>query len=138
MARAFLTLLCLALAACASDEPEPVPVRQAPAAPAPAQTNGIVYTMAKPEAQARSFVEEVAARCWLDAELQAAAVIVDRQTGRIVVVGETEALVVADFAAADDTSTDIALTGPAIEDTARATRLVLRLNQAEASGNTAC
>lgn len=115
-----------------------MPVAQAPLAPASAQPAGMVYTMEKPEADARSFVEEVAARCWLDAELQAAAVIVDRQTGRIVVVGETEALVVADFAPLGETRTDVALTGTAIEDTARATRLVLRLNQAEASGDTAC
>ena len=133
MARAYLSLICLAFAACASDEPAPVPVAQVPAQPA-----SVVYSVQKPEAEARTFVEEVAARCWLDAELGAAAVIVDRQTGRIIVVGETEALLVADFTPAGDTRTDVAITGPAIEDTARATRLTLRLSQAEASGDTAC
>jgi len=133
VARFHLSFLCLALAACATDEPAPVPVAQVPAQPA-----NIVYSVQKPEGQARTFVEEVAARCWLDTELRAAAVIVDRQTGRIIVVGDTEALLVADFTPVGDTRTDVALTGPAIEDTARATRLTLRLSQAEASGDTAC
>ena len=133
MARARPTLLCLALAACAADDPAPVPIAQTPANPV-----GVVYTIQKPEAAARIFVEEVAARCWLDTELQAAAVIVDRQTGKIVVVGETEALVVAEFATLGEAATQVALTGPAVDDTARATRLTLRLQQAEASGDTAC
>ncbi len=135
MARAKLSLICLALGACVTAR-EPQPVTEAPR-PAPTPP-GLAFAVGLPEADARVFVEEVAARCWLDTELQAAAVIVDRQTGNLVIVGETERLVEATLSRISADQTRLILTGAAIENKPSARRLVARLREAEATGVTAC
>ena len=134
MAKLLPVLTCAVLTACVSAE-EPAPVAQAPA-PAPAP--GIDLTLAMNQDDALAFSEEVAARCWLDTELQAAALIVDRHTRRFVIVGETEELVKASVSPIDAGKSRLTLTGPVIQDSARAGRLIARLRQAEATGGTAC
>jgi len=123
----------LALSACAT-----APAEHATPTTTTTRPAELRMTLERPEADARTLVEQVAARCWLDAELQANALIVDKQTGRMVVVGETEELLTARFSAIDAKNTRLSLTGPAIDDTALATRLMTHLRIAEDTGETAC
>lgn len=86
---------------------------------------------------ARPLVEEIAARCWLDGTVGAAAMIVDRSSGRIVMSGETEDLLIVDFIPTIDLAR-IRLSGPIIADQARTQQLLLPLTDYQRTGEIDC
>jgi hypothetical protein len=87
---------------------------------------------------ARDLVEQVAARCWLDGILRGAAMVVDRQTGRVIIVSDTENLLAADFLTPKDGRSRVRLSGPVVADPTTQRRLVETLDLAVRTGKTDC
>ncbi|MEM6946102.1 MAG: hypothetical protein AAF565_20340, partial [Pseudomonadota bacterium] len=100
--------------------PPPYPLAEGPE---------LTIELGLPTAEARPFVEEVAARCWLDGVLQADAMIVDRASGRIVMTGETADLLTVDFIPRPDPTqlASMRLSGPAISNEEQTRRLLEHL-----------
>lgn len=86
----------------------------------------------------RAILEQVAARCWLDGVVGGAGMVVDRQTGRIVIAGETRQLLAADFLRPEDGRSRVRLSGPIIADSIKQRRLVETLDLAARTGETGC
>ncbi len=129
--RAPAALLAL-LGACAAPAERPAPE---PAAPEP---GGLSVTLAAPGSIARDRVERLAARCWLDAELAAEVMLVDRRTGEIVAGDATGELLRIAFAPAGALETEVRLAGPALDDPARAGRFEAALARALEGPEPAC
>ncbi len=87
---------------------------------------------------ARDLLELVAAQCWLDGILGGASMIVDRQTGRVIIVSDTEELLEAAFLSTQGGQSRVRLTGPVVADQVKTRRLVETLDLAAATGQTAC
>jgi hypothetical protein len=87
---------------------------------------------------ARNLVEQVAAQCWLDGIVRGAAMVVDRQTGRVIIVSDTEDLLAADFLRSDRGISRVRLSGPVIADPLKTQRLVETLDLAVRTGETSC
>ncbi|MEL6577328.1 MAG: hypothetical protein AAFQ81_15715 [Pseudomonadota bacterium] len=130
------------LAACGTDgglyQPQDVPPGPPPYPLAEGSQLTVELGLAQPEAQL--FVEEVAARCWLDGVLRADAMIVDRASGRIVMTGETDDLLIVDFIPRADSQALAALrlSGPAVTNEEQTRRLLEHLERAERTGEVAC
>lgn len=127
------------LAACQTTTgtaPEPAP----PAEPAePADTGpGFVYLVPKTGAPARDMIERLAAQCWLDGVARGAALVVDRQSGRVIVVSDTDEILIAENIGLDGAKTRWRLSGPVAEDPAKAARLRETLDIAVQTDQTAC
>lgn len=131
--RAALIPALAALAACAAPKPEPV---APPPPPEPPAANAI--RLGAPMSMARTRVERLAASCWLDNELAAEIMVVDRQTGEIVAAGAEGELLRIAFAAAGPVDTDVSLSGPALTDSARAARMENALARALEGAEPAC
>ena len=86
----------------------------------------------------RALLEQVAARCWLDGVVRGAGMVVDRQTGRIVIAGDSRQLLAADFLRPEDGRSRVRLSGPIIADPVKQNRLVETLDLAARTGETAC
>lgn len=126
-----LTILAL-LGACTVPSP---PVEPEPPA---AVEKGMVVVISKTGLNARTLIEELAARCWLDGIVRGAALVVDRQSGRIVIDGDDENLIVAEFLPPRDGRSHIWITGPATDNPETALRIAQSVDKAEKTGETAC
>lgn len=124
--------LVTVLAACAAEprkaEPKPEP---------PSEPEVIAQISATGQA-ARDLIETIAARCWLDGIARGAAMVVDRRTGRVIIVSDTDDLLYADFLTSTDGRSRVRLTGPLVADPATARRLAQTIDTAEKTGETAC
>ncbi|MCL5777344.1 hypothetical protein M1105_10130 [Limibaculum sp. FT325] len=127
--------LMLALAACApSRPPEAYGYRQpdAPAEPFRAVVLEADY------AAVRTGLEQVGAVCWLDAELQAANMLVDRQTGDVSFFTDAGKLMTADIVPVRANVTEVRLIGAAVEAPGRYERMKSSLTRSVAAGAAAC
>ncbi|MEM7506364.1 MAG: hypothetical protein AAF415_06435 [Pseudomonadota bacterium] len=133
MRAAICGLLLLAVAGCAPVQitapPRPVPEASGPQ---------IVVRLAVTGQPARDLVESVGASCWLDGVVSGAAMIVNRQTGRIVIDGDTETLVAADFLPGERGISRLRLSGQSIGNPVLRDRLVETLDRAVRTGETRC
>jgi len=148
--RARAILLVALVGACAAprgqggaEGPEvaaPAPARSAPAPDTGIASAGPTATVRveAPPSLARRRVEELAARCWLDPELSAGLMLVDRKTGGIVASGAEGVLLRVAFAAAGPLSTDVTLSGPALADAARRARMADALSRVMSGAEPAC
>ncbi len=114
-----------------------VPV-QRQAQPKPPVGPEMVVLISKTGQPARDLLELVAARCWLDGVVLGAQLIVDRQTGRVIIVDETSDLLAADFLANKGGRSRVRLSGPVVGDPIKANKLVESLDRAVRTGETAC
>lgn len=121
------------LAGCTIEQTIVQPPKPVPAAKGPA----VVVTLDRAGKPAHDLVEAVAVRCWLDGVLGGAAMVVDKQTGRVIIDGETETLLAADFLPGEGVAR-VRLSGPSIGDAALQDRLIGTLEAAAATGETAC
>jgi hypothetical protein len=64
--------------------------------------------------------------------------IVDRNTGRLIIDDDTAMLLTAEFLPPRDGRTRVRLTGPAADDPATALKLAQSVDKAEKTGETAC
>ncbi|MEM0990307.1 MAG: hypothetical protein AAGK00_15645 [Pseudomonadota bacterium] len=130
-----LSLLAAALVLAACQPPPP----QQSAAPARAATGPQVVVLVSRTGQpARDILEQVAASCWLDGVVGGASMIVDRQSGRIIIVSDTEDLLTADFIGLKGAQSRVRLAGPIVGDAAKQRRLVETLDLAVRTGQTTC
>lgn len=135
--RAALLAASLLPAGCAVPVAEaPSPAASAPVANLGAEP-GLPLALARRGQAARTLVEQVAARCWLDGVVRGGSMVVDRQTGRVIITSETEDLLIADIVPEGDSSI-VRLTGPAVADPAMAVRLSETLQTAVDTGETSC
>lgn len=126
-------LILGALSACA-----PIPVGGRVAPPKPAVGPEIIVRIPQRGQAARDLVERVGARCWLDGVTRGHQMIVDRQTGRIVIVDETKDLLAADFLQPKDGRSRIRISGPVIADPVKRGKIVASLDKAARGGDTSC
>lgn len=124
--------LLVLLAGCAAEAAKPPPVASLP----PPAANAV--RLSAPLSIARERVERLAASCWLDAELDAELMVVDRRNGSIVAAGADGELLRIAFAEAGPLDTDVALTGTALTDPARAARMRSSLTRALEGEEPAC
>lgn len=87
---------------------------------------------------ARRFVEEVSARCLLDGVVRGAAMVVDRQSGRVVIVGDHHEILALDLVGGSILSTRVRLSGPAIADPRTRNNVLFHIDRAQRTGDTAC
>lgn len=131
----------LLLAGCAvpAEDASP-PAARAAGLPAPSLTAkpGLPLALPRTGLAARTLLEEVAARCWLDGIVRGGSMVVDRQTGRIIITSDTADLLVADIVSAGDGTSIVRLTGPAADDPTMAVQLSEALQRAVDTGETAC
>ncbi|MGF1445296.1 MAG: hypothetical protein ACFBRM_03750 [Pikeienuella sp.] len=141
----------LALAACAQQPPpeqappeaaaavapQPGPEIQAPKAQAPSDTT-IGVLLKAPGSIARDRVERLAASCWLDDELGAEILLVDRRSGEITAVGGNGDLLRVAFAGRGPLETEVTLSGPALADPDRAERMAGALSRVLEGAEPAC
>ncbi|MEM9784052.1 MAG: hypothetical protein AAF899_16455 [Pseudomonadota bacterium] len=132
--------LAAGLAACAAPEPTgPTDVSGFPPPVNPRVEPIVELELMRPTAEAKPFIEEVAARCWLDGVVQADAMLVDRNTGKIVMTGETDNLLVIDFLPVTDPGlARMRLTGPVLTNTSMTERLLGHLERAQEDGEIDC
>ncbi|MEM6488682.1 MAG: hypothetical protein AAF677_10530 [Pseudomonadota bacterium] len=131
----------VALAACADGALYDVTdIPPGPPPNPPAADPQIVVELDRPTDTAKRFIEDVSARCWLDGVIQAGAMLVDRNSGRIVLVGETEDLLVVDFLPTDppDAYAQMRLSGPVLTNADKTAALLEHLTRAERTGEIAC
>jgi len=98
----------------------------------------MIVRVASAGPRARALLEEVAARCWLDGIVRGAQLIVDRQTGAVIIVDDTSDLLSAQFIAPRGGRSRIRLSGPVVADRAKADKLVWSLDRAVRTGETFC
>lgn len=123
--------LVLTLSACAGplmSERRPVPPPIGPVA---------TFDLSKRGAGARQFAEYVSARCLLDGVLRGAAMVVDKASGRVLIVGETQRLLAIDVIPSGRSSR-LRLSGPAVADPATRQQMLYHLDRAARTGDTAC
>lgn len=128
---AALALALATLGGCASP-PDPSAQPEAPVDPE------VVVQLSEVGQAARDLVESVAAGCWLDGIARGAAMVVDRQTGRIIIVSDTDEILAADFLSPRDGQSRVRLSGPVLADPAKRQRLVETLDLALTTGETSC
>lgn len=131
MRQIVLVLVALTLAGCM----RPV---QPTAKPRPAVGPEIVVLVSSTGQEARTLIEHVAARCWLDGIVRGAQLIVNRQTGNVIIVGDTTDLLAADFLRPRGGRSRVRLSGPVVADPIKRRRLVQSLDKAVLTGETGC
>jgi len=124
------------LAACAARAPQPAP-EPAPAPPVAVAPN-LAVTVPAPASIAGERVERLAVVCWLDDELAAAQMVVDRQTGAIVAVSADRDLLRIALEPDGPLATRVMLEGPALSDPARAGRMEDALSRVLEGETPAC
>ncbi|MEM9044643.1 MAG: hypothetical protein AAGC81_08090 [Pseudomonadota bacterium] len=147
-----LAAIALFLAACA-------PVRQAPPTPLPIpQTSAIVaadaltidqaleadsgpsmtivFDLEGPEARDR--VRSVAVRCWLDHVVRGSTMFADEASGSLVIVSDNADLVSVNFLPHQGSGSRVKLAGQALADEMTKSQLILTLDTAVRTGETAC
>lgn len=130
--RLALALATGMVAACAG------PIEDSRRAPPPGPDGpGVTVLIAASGQAGHRFAEEVAARCLLDGVVGGAAMVVDRQTGRIVIAGDREELLAIDVIPAARGSR-LRLSGPTVENQATRERILYELDRAARTGDTAC
>ena len=132
--RRSLLIAAALLAGCA--EAPPVPSK-APEPAARAEPAGIVVQVSQTGQPARDLMHRLAAECWLDGVVRGAQLIV-KPDGNLVIVGETQDLVAANYVGLKGTSSRWRLTGTAVSDPALSRRLVQTVDRANRTGETAC
>lgn len=86
------------------------------------------------------FIEQVASQCWLDGVVQADAMLIDRNSGRVVLTDETDDLLVIDFlpAASDEALAQVRFSGPVLANERQTEAMMEHLTRAERTGEVAC
>ncbi|MBK0398941.1 hypothetical protein H0I76_07050 [Limibaculum sp. M0105] len=128
-------ILMLALCACAQSVPPSDSGYRQPAAPN--ETYRAVVLQAD-YAQVRDGLELVGASCWLDAELQAANMLVDRRTGDVSFFTDDAKILTADIVPIRVNVIEVRLIGEAIAEPGRYERMKSSLTRTVASGAAAC
>jgi hypothetical protein len=150
-------LVLLALAGCAATErqetaPDPAPasagegvsgeaVGGAPeriARRSPADGAVLEAVIRAPPSLARRRVEELAVTCWLDDELSAGLMLVDRNTGEIVIAAAEGEILRIGFREAGTLETAVALAGPALAVPGRRARMADALSRVMEGAEPAC
>lgn len=88
--------------------------------------------------EARQFAEHVAARCLLDGVVGGAAMVVDRATGRVIIVGDHEELVAIDIVPLPRGESRLSLSGPATQDPQMRQAMLYQIERAARTGDTSC
>ena len=127
--------LLLALAACAQSAPPSGYGYRQPAAP---EESFRSVVLEEEYAAVRSGLERVAAECWLDGELRAANLLVDRNTGDLGFYDDAGKMLTADIVPIRTRVTEVRLIGAAIEAPGRYERMKSSLTRTVASGSAAC
>jgi len=127
--------LILALSACAQSVPPQGSGYRQP--PAPAETYRSVVMQAD-YARVRSGLELVGASCWLDDELQAANMLVDRQTGDVSFFSDDGKILTADIVPVRGNVTEVRLIGEAVAAPGRYERMKSSLTRTVTAGAAAC
>lgn len=136
LARPLAAAAAMALSACAQ---LPLPSgAERPTTIGRAAGPEIVVRFSSRGQNARTLLEQLAASCWLDGIVRGAQLIVDRNSGNVVIVGETTDLLAADFLRPKDGRSRIRLSGPVIGDRIKADKLVATLDRAVKTGQTTC
>lgn len=102
------------------------------------RTGPVEMRVSRPGGVLRARIEALAARCWLDAELGAEALGVDRRTGRIVAAGATGELLTVAVADAPGGAARVRMTGPALSDPGRRARMADALSRVMEGPEPAC
>ncbi|MEM6973662.1 MAG: hypothetical protein AAF577_12735 [Pseudomonadota bacterium] len=138
--RLMLTGLAMGLAACAGEPAGPGDTARLPTKVNPRVEPSLVLEVSRPTAEAKPFIEEVAARCWLDGVVQAAAMLVDRSTGKIIMTGDTDELLTIDFlpVPTPEGFAQMRLTGPVLSNESQTERLIGHLERAQTGGEISC
>lgn len=118
------------LAACAAEPVSPPSQARIPAAPE--------LLMAQTGQPARDLLERLAAGCWLDGVVRGAAMVVDKSNGRIIIVSDTQDLLIAEFAGVVGDQSRIRLSGPVADNSIKLAQLAVTLEAAERTGETTC
>ena len=129
-------LAALGLAACTEADLERIPPGPPPS-PLPSDPAFLTLELNATPEEARPVVEEIAARCWLDGVVGAGTMLVDRDTGQILMSGETEDLLVVDFLPTTDLAR-MRLSGPVMADRAKQERLLMPLSTYDRTGEIEC
>lgn len=108
-----------------------------PAEDVPAKP-GFTVLVDRTGALARGLIERIAAQCWLDGVVGGAALVVDRQSGKIIIVSETDELLIVENEGLEGSNTRWRLSGPAADEARKAERLRKTLGYALKSGDTSC
>ncbi|MEM6547613.1 MAG: hypothetical protein AAF713_07680 [Pseudomonadota bacterium] len=134
MPRPETAALALLLAACARD-----PITVAPGASLVAAPIGteLRLTLTRNRSESFAFLEELAARCWLDDVLMAGGLLVDRRGERLVLSTDDTDRLAADLLPGLGLG-QVRLSGPALDEPATRARLLETLNTADRTGETAC
>jgi hypothetical protein len=136
--RALGAAALLALAGCAGAPPEAPEPAAAAATPPPGGPQSASVRLAAPGSIARARVERLAVVCWLDDELAAEVMVVDRQTGDIVAADGSGELLRVAFAPSGALETEVRLAGPALADPGRRARMTDALGRALEGPEPAC
>ena len=132
--RWFPTLVVLAVAALTGCAESGKPVTT----PAPAKSDpGIMVTVAGNDASAREMMHQLAVECWLDGIVGGAQLFIKRD-GNLVIVGETDDLVAANFIGLKGDNSRWRLTGKSVEDPEIAHQLLQSIERANQTGETSC
>lgn len=110
----------------------------APPAPEAPASGPVVREFARPGGVLRRRLEVLAARCWMDDELGAEALGVDRGTGRIVAAGPQGAMLTVTVRETRDGTALVRLSGPALEDAPRRARMARALETVLEGPEPAC
>ena len=97
----------------------------------------IVVTLGISGAPARALVQDVALYCWLDGVVAGEEMIVRKDTGRVVIGGQSGVLVAADFLPARGGSR-LRLSGPSIANKGQQDAMVASLDRGVRTGETSC
>lgn len=134
MIRVLLLTGALTSAACV-----PLPASKGPTGPTRAAIGPEIVVRFDSGRQApRLMLERLAAGCWLDGVVRGAQMIVNRQTGNLIIVGDTTDLLAADFLEPQAGRNRVRLSGPVIADPVKKNRLVTSLDRASRTGETSC
>lgn len=128
-------LVLLALAACAQAVP---PTGYGYRQPGPPEEPYRAVVMEADYASVRDALEAVAAECWLDGELQAANLLVDRQTGDVTFFDDAGKMLVADIVPIRGKVTEVRLIGPAVDAPGRYERMRSTLRRSVSAGSATC
>ena len=133
MMRLFLALLTtLALAGCL----RPIQANL-PRDPGPAKGPEIVVLVSKTGQAARTLIHDVAVHCWLDGIVVGAQMIV-KPGGNIIIVGDRDNLIAADYLGLKGARSRWRLSGTAIADQAKTRKIVRSIDTAVKTGVTSC
>jgi hypothetical protein len=124
------------LIACAAPAPPEGYGAYSPPPPPEGVWHGVILEAAYPDV--REGLEQVAARCWLDAELGAANLLVDRNTGDLTFYDDGGEMLAADIVPVRPGVVEVRLVGAAMAEPGRRARMETSLANTVAAGESRC